>query len=156
MIARDFRGTGFRGVLKYVLAPEHHPQSVGRNLLMSDSPEDLAREFGVVRDLRPDVEKPVHHVALSFALEDRRLEPDELEAIGRRYMEAIGYGESQYVMVEHRDRQHQHLHIVANRIQHDGTLVRYRTGTGMRRWRHCGPSSGTTACAWSHATRSAG
>lgn len=126
MIGRDFRGAQFRGAINYVLSPEHNPRIIGRNMTLAVTPRDLTRDFEGVRAERPDVEKPVHHVVLAFAVEDRRLTPEELEAIGHRYMQALGYGESQYIIVEHRDRPHQHLHIVANRVRRDKTLVRYQ------------------------------
>lgn len=65
MIAKITRGAGFRGTLSYTLAPEHKPEIVGGNMSGQDVPS-LAREFAAVRQLRPDVEKPVVHVSLSF------------------------------------------------------------------------------------------
>jgi hypothetical protein len=126
VIAKDFRGSGFRGALNYVLSPEHNPQIITKENVFGNTPQELAHEFGLVRALRQDVEKPVHHIALSFAHEDRHLSPQELEEIARRHMEGIGYGDAQWIAVEHRDRDHQHLHIIASRIQPDGTLIRYQ------------------------------
>ena len=125
MIAKDVRGSGFRGVLAYILAKEHSPEIVTRESVFGSTPEELAHEFGVVRRGRPDVARPVHHIALSFSPEDRRLSPFELDEIARRFMKEIGYEGAQYVAVEHKDRDHQHLHIVASRIRPDRTLVRY-------------------------------
>jgi hypothetical protein len=112
--------------VNYVLSPEHNPQIIARELLLGDTPKEFAAEFGRIRRQRRDIEKPVHHIALSLAREDRRLSADELEQIAHRYLEGIGYKGCQYLVVEHRETPHQHIHIIANRVRFDGTVVPYQ------------------------------
>ena len=70
MIAKITRGGGFRGAARYVLDerhgldPEHQPEIIGGNMAGRTSAE-LTREFGAVRQQRPDIRKPVEHVAVS-------------------------------------------------------------------------------------------
>lgn len=130
MIAKITRGSGFRGTLAYSLAREHQPEIVGGSMAGRDTPE-LAREFAATRQLRPDVEKPVVHVSLSFdpgaagRPGDRRLDHEELVRISAEYLKRMGYDPErvQWVAIEHKDRPHQHVHIVVSRIRLDGSLV---------------------------------
>lgn len=91
MIAKITRGAGFRGTLAYTLAPEHKPEIVAGNMSGQDA-SSLAREFAAVRQLRPDVEKPVVHVSLSFdpgradRQGDRQLQRQELARLATDYL----------------------------------------------------------------------
>lgn len=131
MIAKITRGGGFRGTLAYTLAPEHRPDIVGGNMAGPDV-SSLAREFAAVRQLRPDVEKPVVHVSLSFdpgrpgRQGDRQLRREELARLAEDYLKRMSYDPDrvQWVAIEHRDRPHQHVHLVISRVRLDGTLVR--------------------------------
>ena len=123
MIAKITRGSGFRGTLVYTLAPEHQPEIVGGNMA-GENARDLAREFAAVRQLRPDVEKPVIHTSLSFdpgregRPGDRHLTHAELGRISADYLKRMGYDldRLQWVAIHHRDKDHQHVHLVVSRI----------------------------------------
>jgi hypothetical protein len=65
MIAKIGRGSSFRGALNYVLHREHQPQIIGGNMAGTNA-RHLAREFGMSRQLRPEVEQPVEHVSFSW------------------------------------------------------------------------------------------
>jgi Relaxase/Mobilisation nuclease domain len=131
VIAKITRGSGFRGTLAYTLAPEHRPDIVGGNMAGQDV-SSLAREFAAVRQLRPDVEKPVVHVSLSFdpgradRQGDRQLRREELGRLAEDYLKRMSYDPHrvQWVAIEHRDRPHQHVHLVVSRVRLDGSLVR--------------------------------
>lgn len=130
MIAKITHGAGFRGTLAYVLQKDHKPEIVGGNM-SGTNPRDLAREFAAVRELRPDVGKPVVHVSLSFDPGrdghpgDRRLTNEELARISGEYLRRMGYdiARVQWVAVRHNDKGHEHVHLVLSRIRIDGTLV---------------------------------
>ena len=119
------RGAGFRGVLDYVFDREPSAESIGKLIggnMSGISPRTLASEFGVVRRLRPDIEKPVWHQALRLPDGDR-IAPAKWEAICDRYMALMGFTDAhQRVYVEHPDTAGQHVHIVASRIGVDGTV----------------------------------
>jgi hypothetical protein len=58
VIAKIGRGSSFRGALNYVLHREHQPEIIGGNMGGTNA-RDLAREFGMSRQLRPEVAQPV-------------------------------------------------------------------------------------------------
>src|SRR5262249_49302650 len=86
---------------------------------------ELAREFEAVRQQRPDVAKPVEHVSLSFARSDPPLLNEEMARVADEYFNRRVHNADrvQYVVVRHHDKDHQHCHILLNRVRTDGTLV---------------------------------
>ena len=67
---------------------------------------------------------PVYHISLNFAHEDAPKLTDGLMAeIAREYMKRMGIVNTQYIVCRHTDREHQHLHIVANRVDNDGNTI---------------------------------
>lgn len=117
-------GAGFRGVLGYVLAAKKQPELLG-GTMSGETARELAREFGLGRALNPAVGKPVFHGSLTAAPGDR-LSDDDWRRLAERYLERLGYGDCQWVLVRHRDTANDHVHIVASRIDSRGKRVRDR------------------------------
>ena len=70
------------------------------------------------------LKNPVYHISLDFAHEDTPKLTDGLMAeIAREYMKRMGIVNTQYIVCRHTDREHQHLHIVANRVDNDGNTI---------------------------------
>lgn len=118
------RGSGFAGVLSYAMEEiEGIPRGrvVGGNLSALDE-QSLAKEFGISRRLRPDVEKPVWHNSLRLP-KGEKLPDGQWEKIGDDYMERMGFSDThQRVYIMHDDEDGQHIHIIASRIGLNGTL----------------------------------
>lgn len=119
------RGTGFRGVLDYVFNREPSAESPGKlagGNMSGLNPRELASEFGAVRRLRSDIEKPVWHQALRLP-EGERIDSGLWQSICDRYLTLMGFSDGyQRVYIEHTDSAGQHVHIVANRIGIDGSV----------------------------------
>lgn len=120
MIAKAIKGRGFRGTLDYDLGKD------GGELLETnmagESPQELAAEFGEIRKLRPNLEKAVLHVSISAA-PGENLTNDQWREVGNTYLEGMGFEKNQYVMTRHNDTEHEHIHIIANRIRYDGSVT---------------------------------
>jgi hypothetical protein len=84
--------------------------------------KELLDQFTDVRGLRPQLAKPVMHVSLSFDATDR-LDPEKLRQIGRDFAGEFGFEKNQYVSILHRDTNHTHFHIIANRVGFDGERI---------------------------------
>ena len=82
----------------------------------------MAREFGEVRQLRPTLGKAVVYVALSLP-PGEHLTDDQWRTVGHRHLAHMGLTENQYVMSRHTDTDHEHIHLVANRITFTGAVV---------------------------------
>jgi hypothetical protein len=83
--------------------------------------QELIRQFMEVSKLDPKVSKPVFHATISFAYVDaNKLNNQDKADIAAGLAEDFGFNNNQYVVISHGDTQHEHLHIVANRICYDG------------------------------------
>ena len=125
MIQSIHKGKGFRGVLNYVFGREKSPELVGGNMYGED-PRALAQEFAEWRELRPGLTRAVFHSSLSLphgAAGREELSDAQWRDVAERYLEHLGYGRSPFVVVRHRDTEHDHVHIIAARIGADGRAV---------------------------------
>lgn len=120
MIAKMVKGRGFRGALEYDLNKEKG-RVISTNMA-GEKPRELAAEFGEIRKLRPNLGKAVMHVSLSAAVGEK-LTDAQWSAIGQRYLRGMGFTDNQFVMTRHTDTEHEHIHILANRITHGGEVV---------------------------------
>ena len=128
MIAKGTKGKSIRGVLVYILAPE---KGVLLDTNMDGAtPAELAAEFRMMSDARRGISKPVFHVSLSAAPGDQ-LTKGQWREIGQRYLAGMGFTDHQYVLIQHTDTEHDHVHIVTNRIGYDGSVA----SDSYDRWR---------------------
>jgi hypothetical protein len=125
MIGKQIKGTGFRGCLNYVLGKKDAALIGGT--MCGQTPEELAAEFGIARQLRPNLKVAVFHATLSVdsteKLEDSEENDQRWLAIAANYMKAMEFDNNQYAVVKHSDTEHDHIHIVASRICLDGGVV---------------------------------
>ena len=62
------------------------------------------------------------HISLNFAVTER-IEKEKLAEIASVYMEKIGFGQQPYLVYQHLDASHPHIHIVTTNIQKDGKRI---------------------------------
>lgn len=131
MVVRISSGTNPTGAVYYnetkVEKGEAERLAV-RNYEGIDTPLDQLR-LGVIAaqledraDLNDRVKKPTFHVSLSLA-QDEKPEADELIALADRYMDGMGYAKQPYVVYQHFDTDHSHIHIVSVRIDENARKI---------------------------------
>lgn len=120
MIAKAVKGKSFRGALDYDLSKEKG-QLLDTNMA-GKNPRQLAAEFGEIRKLKPNLGKAVLHVSLSAAPGETLTDAQWCD-IGQHYLKGMGLDNNQYVMTRHTDTDHEHIHLVVNRIQFDGQVT---------------------------------
>jgi hypothetical protein len=135
MIGKISTGKSFRGCLNYlhegrlqqskalqeIEQEKKQAQVICYNQCFGNKKE-LIQQFNEVRYLNPKLSKPVLHASLSFAHSDQLSNQDKID-IGKQMAKDFGFENNQYVVIEHADRQHQHLHVVANRVGYDAKTV---------------------------------
>jgi len=117
------RGSGFRALLDYLLKNKDGP-APGRMIggtMSGTTPRELAREFAVSRQLRPDIKKPVWHNSLRLTVGED-VSDDKWMAIAKDYMRQMGFDveQTQFCCWKHEDEAA--LHIAASRIGLDGKI----------------------------------
>ena len=121
MKAKISRGSDFRGVLNYV-HDKGEAEIVGGNM-SGQTPQALAREFGITKKLRPDCKNPVWHCSLS-APRGERLSREKWYELSVDFMIEMGMDPANflYSVARHSDTDYDHVHLVASRIGLDGQL----------------------------------
>lgn len=134
------KGVGsFRNRIEYIFGLRKHEhalttiRTIGRNCFSSDplrndhdkdkiDVEGMIAEFDAVEKLRDNaidsdrVVKPVWHAILSLPLGEELTDVQWQEAV-EMYLHDLGFGDdNKWVAVLHGDTDHQHVHVVANRI----------------------------------------
>lgn len=79
----------------------------------------LARQL----ELNENVKRGSVHISLNFHPSEKDLSPDKLMDISRNYMSEIGFGEQPYLVYQHFDAAHPHIHIVSVKVKSNGKRI---------------------------------
>lgn len=77
------------------------------------------KRFELLTFLKPNVRTNALHIMLNFDGSDS-LNIDKLQRIAIDYMERIGFGDQPYLVYQHHDTAHPHLHVVTTNINAGG------------------------------------
>ncbi len=133
MIGKISMGKSFKGCINYCL--EDKRQTEEEKLVMKNRAElfvynqcfgnkyELIQQFNEVRQLNPKLSKPVLHITLSLPPQEK-LSKAILTDMAEDCAKELGFDKNQYIAIHHNDTNHQHIHIVANRIGFDGKTVK--------------------------------
>src|SRR5690554_3674680 len=116
MIGKISKGQSFAGVLRYLENKVN--QGVGTRIdsnMYGTSEKQLVKEFEIMASQRPNLGKPVFHASLNLAPEEN-LTDKQFISMAQKYMDEMGFSNNQFVVYRHFDREHDHIHIIANRV----------------------------------------
>tara|TARA_R110001606_G_scaffold363430_2_gene517534 strand:- start:3370 stop:5229 length:1860 start_codon:yes stop_codon:yes gene_type:complete len=114
------RGSGFRGVLSYVLDHDE-PEYIGGTLPIG-SLNQMTREFVLLANTRNDIQKPVWHNSLRLPAGEH-ITNKTWNQIATDYMEQLRFDESaQWIAFKHNKADGEHIHIIANRVLPTGFI----------------------------------
>lgn len=115
----------FARVVNYVNNPKKARLIDSKDVRLDDN-ATIARSMQGQADDKSGrkLKDPVYHISLDFAHEDTSKITDAMMVkIAREYMRRMGITNTQYIVSRHTDTEHQHLHIVANRVDNDGKTI---------------------------------
>jgi hypothetical protein len=114
------RGSGFRGVLAYVL--DHDDPEYISGTLPIGPLKQMTSEFIALARTRSDIQKPVWHNSLRLP-EGESITNEKWALIAKDYMQSLGFDDkAQWIAFKHNKSDGEHIHIIANRILTDGTI----------------------------------
>lgn len=100
MIAKNIKGKGFAGCVRYVLNDKH--ELLEAEGVLADSAESIIRSFAMQHSMRGEITKPVGHIPISFAPEDKHKMTNEfMLQLAKEYMQEMGIRNTQYIVVRH-------------------------------------------------------
>ncbi|AUC62534.1 relaxase (plasmid) [Cyanobacterium sp. HL-69] len=146
-VAKQIKGSDFYRCISYLLDREE--KEIIESNLSGKTAIALSKRFELCCQLNGRMRKPVYHATISFNPNEGELDNRKLRAISYDYLYGMGFGEEEpdldklekekrkgegrmfgreslavpYVVVKHDDTEHQHIHIVAGRVRHDGSCV---------------------------------
>src|SRR5690606_23129346 len=74
-------------------------------------------------ELNPNVKTNSVHISLNFDPSESGLGEEKLMAIAHTYMEKIGFKEQPYLVYQHFDAGHPHIHLISTNIRPDGSRI---------------------------------
>ena len=74
-------------------------------------------------DLNQRAQRTSIHISLNFSPKDSDLSEQKLLDIAETYMQGIGFGTQPYLVYQHNDAGHPHIHIVTTSIKRDGKTI---------------------------------
>ena len=122
MITKINRGNDLGATLRYVYREDATPEVVAGTAVGS-SREQIERDMMKAIDRRADLKNRVVHMILSIPKEEH-LTLDQWGGVAEEYTERMGFGKAPYIAVRHQDTEHEHIHIVASRVDVFGRPIR--------------------------------
>ncbi|WP_242917338.1 relaxase/mobilization nuclease domain-containing protein [Pontibacter liquoris] len=128
MVAVIKTGTSVHRILAY--NEQKVTAGVAACLLAANYPKDadcltlLQKRNRLLRQaaLNENVTRNSVHISLNFDPSEQ-LSPQQLREIAVAYMQRIGFGEQPYLVYQHHDAGHPHLHLVTVKVRADGSRI---------------------------------
>jgi hypothetical protein len=128
MKAKISRGHSFKGAVNYILdigkkaAHTKEPEIISSNM-SAEYMQDFTKEFVHISNLREDIKKPVWHCSLTLP-NNEKLSKEDWEKVSDSFLKRmeIDTNNHQYICVRHNDTDHDHVHILINRVGLDSTI----------------------------------
>lgn len=90
--------------------------------LTGETPRQLTGRFECVTAQKPAIKEPAHKVAVS-AKPGEHLETHQWITVGLNYLKEMGYADSPYIIAQHREKDHEHIHILTSRVDFNGKVI---------------------------------
>lgn len=124
MMGKIVKGRSFSGCIKYILDKEKDTKLLDAQGIRLKSKASIIQSFVAQAKLRPKLGISVGHVSLSFSAEDKnKLSNEFLIKITREYMQKMGIVNTQYILAQHFDKEHPHIHFCFNRVNNNGETI---------------------------------
>ena len=121
MIGQVTIGKSFGGIVRYVMDKDG-AKVLDEHGVRSHDPILAIQDFNIIRLQKSRLKNAVWHTSISFAYDDK-VDEQFMRNIGREYLERIDLRDHQYLIVQHRDTKHSHIHIISNRVGFNGEVA---------------------------------
>jgi len=122
MIGKIVKGGSFSGLADYLTRDERGEVLEMRHLA-SDDPTAAASEMQLSASMSRRCKSPVMHISVSYDPGDEQPTTAEMRADAAEILRGLDLEDAQTVIIRHSDRDHAHMHIMANRVGADGRAI---------------------------------
>lgn len=74
-------------------------------------------------DLNENVKRNSVHISLNFDVTEKGISKEKLMEIADAYMDKIGFSEQPFLVYQHHDAGHPHIHIISIKVRADGSRI---------------------------------
>jgi hypothetical protein len=116
-------GKSFKGCVQYCMLKDKASLLYADGVRTGEVKHTIA-DFNMQRKLNPNLGQAVGHIALNWSPEDMdKLSDEKMIELAQAYLLKMKIRETQVLMVRHHDAKHPHLHIIYNRVNHQGKTI---------------------------------
>lgn len=97
-----------------------------RNLLCGENGREIMQEMKIIQDLNQNATNKTFTMVISPDIKDgEKLSKNDMKEIARDFMKRLGIDpeKQQFLAYVHTEKDHKHIHIIANRVQENGKLI---------------------------------
>jgi hypothetical protein len=123
VISKVVSARSFYSCCKYVCMDSKRAVVLGTEGVRGHNYKLMAKDFLMQQQLRPSKQGAVFHSILSFYPGERPTD-EKMIAIAREYLQKIGMVNTQYSITKHIDKEHLHMHLIANKVNKMGQAIR--------------------------------
>lgn len=123
MISKVITGKTFYGTCRYICMDQKRALVLETDGVRGHNYKLMAADFDMQRELRPTLRTAVFHGILSF-YPGEKLEDKTMTEIAKEYLQKLGITNTQYSITKHTDKNHSHLHIIANLVNNNGGAIK--------------------------------
>jgi|AGTN01.3.fsa_nt_gi Relaxase/Mobilisation nuclease domain. len=110
--------------INYAMREEKMDRIVGRNMIDSNNPTDILREFEMVNQHNYRCKNKFIRYEIGIAPQDiNKLKPEDMNKIAHTFAHKMGLHNHQWIACTHKDTGKPHIHLIANRIGVDGNVL---------------------------------
>ncbi|RAI86785.1 relaxase/mobilization nuclease domain-containing protein [Algoriphagus yeomjeoni] len=126
MVAKIITGKTIGGVIRYneqkVSSGQASLLEMGGFAFQELSVAEKIRNFEQLQKLNSRTKTNAVHISLNFSSRDK-LDELKMQQIASDYLIGIGFGEQPYLLYQHYDSAHPHVHVVTTNISRDGKRI---------------------------------
>jgi hypothetical protein len=122
MISKVIAGHSFRGSILYILQERKHAQVLKVEGVRGHDKKLMIEDFVRQHQLRPEKRQACFHSVLSFYPGEK---PSDklITQIADEYLKGLNIKDTQFAVIKHTDKEHLHVHIIANMVNNHGKTV---------------------------------
>ena len=123
MISKVIIGKTFHGTCRYICMDQKRAVILEAEGVRGHDHKLMAVDFASQQNLRPALRNAVFHGILSF-YPGEKISDEKMLEIAREYLQEMGIVNTQYAITKHTDKNHPHLHIIANLVNNEGKVIK--------------------------------
>jgi len=123
MISKVIIGKTFYGACRYVCMDQKRAVVLEAEGIRDYDYKLMAKDFEMQQAMRPSLTKAVFHGIISF-YPGEKIEDKMMAEIAKKYLQEMKIINTQFAIVKHIDKNHSHLHIIANLVNNNGETIK--------------------------------